>query len=419
LQSYSFLFKDDSIMAGTVHATRTPTTLAANGAFLRSLVIGLTAFLTVVDLFATQAILPSLAKAYAVTPAAIGFAVNASTLGMAVAGLAVAFFASRIDRRRGVLFSLVLLSIPTALLAAAPNLTAFAALRIVQGLCMSTAFALTLSYLAENCSAADTAGAFAAYITGNVASNLFGRLMSAALADHLGLAGNFLVFAALNLAGALLVYFTLGKSQPMPASMPGRSPFSHWAEHLRNPALRASFAIGFLILFAFIGTFTYVNFVLVREPIGLSRMQLGFVYFVFLPSILTTPLAGHAVERFGTRPTFWGALALAATGLPLLLLPSLPALVTGLVLVGVGTFFAQATATGFVGRAATTDRGSASGIYLACYFFGGIVGSLVLGQLFDRFGWTACVAGIGVALALACLLALRLKVPAREALASA
>src|SRR5215471_14704734 len=263
-------------MPGTsVHAV--PTRLASSGAgvLLRSFVIGLTAFLTVVDLFATQAILPSLAKAYGVTPAAIGFAANASTIGMAVAGLAVAFFSSHIDRRRGVLASLVLLSIPTSLLAVAPNLAVFTALRVIQGLCMSTAFALTLSYLAEHCSGNDTAGAFAAYITGNVASNLFGRLMSAALADHLGLAGNFYVFAALNLAGALLVYFTLGRARPVAeGAMPTRSPLAYWAEHLRNPALRASFAIGFLILFAFIGTFTYVNFVLVRDPIGLSRMQL-------------------------------------------------------------------------------------------------------------------------------------------------
>jgi YNFM family putative membrane transporter len=88
------------------------------------------------------------------------------------------------------------------------------------------------------------------------------------------------------------------------------------------------------------------------------------------------------------------------------------------VLVGVGTFFAQATATGFVGRAATTDRGSASGIYLACYFFGGIVGSIVLGQLFDRFGWAACVAGIGVALLLAALFAFRLKMAAPAPMAA-
>src|SRR5207237_6123697 len=124
---------------------------------------------------------------------------------------------------------------------------------------------------------------------------------------------------------------TLGRTRPMAAGVEAaRSPLSIWAEHLRNVPLRASFAIGFLILFAFIGTFTYVNFVLVREPLGLSRMAVGFVYFVFLPSIFTTPLAGRAVERFGTQPTFWGALALAGAGLPLLLLPNLVALMAGL-----------------------------------------------------------------------------------------
>src|SRR5260221_12757841 len=72
----------------------------------RTIIIGLTAFLTVVDLFATQAILPSLARAYNVSPAAMGLAVNASTMGMAVASLAVAFFSRRIDRRLGILLSL-------------------------------------------------------------------------------------------------------------------------------------------------------------------------------------------------------------------------------------------------------------------------------------------------------------------------
>src|SRR5262249_26284378 len=156
----------------------------ARGAALRSLVIGLTAFLTVVDLFATQAILPSLAKAYGVTPAAMGFAVNASTMGMAVASVGVALLSHRIDPRPGILISLVVLAIPTALLAAAPDLTPFALLRIAQGLCMASAFTLTLAYLGEQCSAMDAGGAFAAYITGNVASNLIGRLVSAGVADH-------------------------------------------------------------------------------------------------------------------------------------------------------------------------------------------------------------------------------------------
>jgi predicted MFS family arabinose efflux permease len=140
-------------------------------------------------------------------------------------------------------------------------------------------------------------------------------------------------------------------------------------------------------------------------------MELGLVYFVFLPSVVTTLLAGAAVNRFGTRPAIWGALAVAALGLPLLLSSHLAVVVTGMVLVGIGTFFAQAAATGFVGRAALDNRGVASGTYLACYFLGGLAGSAILGQLFDRFGWTACVAGVGAALFAACMLATRLRLP--------
>jgi predicted MFS family arabinose efflux permease len=378
------------------------------GVALRSLVIGLTAFLTVVDLFATQAILPSLTRHYGVTPAAMGFAVNASTFGMAVAGLVVGFFSPRIDRRLGILLSLTLLAIPTTLLAVAPNLTVFTVLRVTQGLCMASAFALTLAYLGEQCSATDAGGAFAAYITGNVASNLVGRLVSAALADSLGLSWNFYFFAALNLVGAVLVYFTIKRVQPMHATMLTESPLAAMIAHWRNPRLRAAYGLGFCILFAFIGTFTFVNFVLVRPPLSLGMMDLGFVYFVFAPSVVTTLMAGTVAARIGTRPTIWGALGVAALGLPLMLSSHLPEVLTGMVLVGVGTFFAQAAATAFVGHAATDNRGVASGTYLASYFLGGLVGSAILGQLFDRFGWTACVIGVALSLATAALLTLML-----------
>jgi predicted MFS family arabinose efflux permease len=379
-----------------------------SGSARRSLVIGLTAFLTVVDLFATQAILPSLTRHYGVTPAAMGFAVNATTMGMAIASLVVGFLSPHIDRRRGILTSLVLLAVPTALLAAAPDLTTFTILRIMQGLCMASAFALTLAYLGEQCSAMDAGGAFAAYIAGNVASNLVGRLMSAAVADTFGLASNFYFFAALNLAGAALVYFTIRRVSPAQTTQAVQLPFAAMAAHWREPRLRAAFIIGFCILFAFIGTFTFVNFVLVRPPLALGMMDIGLVYFVFAPSVATTLLAGKAVKRFGARSAIRAALGVATAGLPLMLLPNLPAVLTGMVLVGIGTFFAQACATGFVGQAAHDARGIASGSYLASYFLGGLTGSAVLGRLFDQFGWPACLAGIAAALFAACLLSAKL-----------
>jgi predicted MFS family arabinose efflux permease len=374
------------------------------------IIIGVIGFLTLVDLFAAQAILPSLAERFGAAPAEIGFAVNASTIGMALAGLGVVFFGGAVDRRIGVVASLALLSLPTFALSLVSDLSAFTVLRIVQGVFMVTAFSLTMSYLAERCTAAQSTTALAAYVTGVVASNLVGRLVAATVTGELGVPANFVLFAALNLAGAVLAYFVLRAAKPMGSSLePLRAPATVIRDHLSNACLRTSFAIGFLILFAFIGVFTYVNFVLAAPPLGLSAMALGLVYFVFLPSMATTPLAGAVATRIGARRSFLFSLGLAIAALPLLLVSALPAVIAGLAIVGVGTFFAQATATGFVGRAAKRDRAAASGLYLASYYLGGLAGAALVGKVFERYGWTSSVIVIGAALSVAAALAAMLK----------
>jgi len=378
----------------------------------RSALIAVIGFLTLVDLFATQAILPSLATHYGVTPAQIGLAANASTLGMAVSGLLFGAFSSALERKRAISLCLLLLSVPTASLAFAPNLTVFAVLRVTQGLFMAGAFTLTLTHLAERCEVR-TAHALAAYVTGVVASNLIGRLTAALVASVVGAEQSFLFFALLNLAGAGLVSVALHRNVPERRDRSARF-WAAWLHHLSDPGLRRTFAIGFLILFGFIGVFTYVGFVLMRPPHALSMAALGLVFLVFAPSMVTTPLAGAITRSTGPGPAAAVSLAIALLGLVLLLVPSLISVIIGMTLVGVGTFFAQAVATGHVGRLAKGDKAAASGLYLSSYYCGGLAGAAVIGLLFDHYGWSAAVAGVFVALAFAAILGLGLRQRSRN-----
>ena len=376
----------------------------------RSTMIALIAFLTLIDLFGSQALLPTLVETYGVSPAAMGFAVNASTIGMAFASLVVAIFARRIDRKRGIWMCLALLSIPTILLAHTDDLTTFTLLRIAQGVCMSAAFTLTLTYLSEECSLTAVGGAMAAYITGNVASNLFGRLLASELAGNLGLAESFYGFAALNLAGAVAAYLYIGaRDGHGHAPADGGSVVDAWKDHLTNGKLVAMVGIGFILLFVFVATFTYANFILSEAPFNLPQTMIGLVYFVFAPAILTTPLAAASVARFGARASFHGAVAAALLGLLLLLTQSLVLFLVGLALVGAGLFFAQSVATGYVGRTATHDHAAANGLYLASYYLGGIAGAFVIGQVFQATGWTIAVLTLVALTALAWLLSLRMQ----------
>jgi len=357
----------------------------------RTITIGLLSFLTLIDLFGSQAILPQLTTFFDTDPASMGLAVNASTFGMAAAGLIVALFSRQIDRVKGIWLSLALLSIPTTLLGFVDNLTLFTWLRIAQGALMATAFTLTMSYLAEECSVAEAAGAMAAYITGNVLSNLVGRLMAANFVDWFGLSIGFWLFALLNLAGAALAYLCLARTAPRTVATNGPTVLQVWKIHLTNPRLQASFFLGFLILFIFLSVFTYVNFVLSAAPFSLDGSQLGLVYFVFLPAVFSTPLAGKMASKRGTFSAFAVSMMLAFVGLLALLSSSLSLVMFGLAAIGVGTFCAQAVVSGQIGAVATADRATASGLYLTSYYFGGLIGAAVIGRVFTASGWSIVV----------------------------
>ena len=349
--------------------------------------MAIVSFLTLIDLFGSQALLPQLVEAFDSDPKVMGLAVNASTFGMAFSGLVVAWFADRIDRKRGIWVSLALLSIPTFCLGIVDSVGAFMALRVLQGVFMAAAFTLTLTYLSEQCDVTAAGGAMAAYITGNVASNRFGRLMAVGAADHLGLSGSFWSFAVLNLLGAALAFALIGPKDTAPP-MRGGSPLEAWKQHLSKPALRVAFGIGFAILFIFVGVFTYVNLYL-TDRLGLDPAQLGTVYLVFLPAVFTTPYAARAVRQYGPQTVFRGATVVVLAGVALAFVPNLALVLGGLALVGMGTFFMQAAATAFVGRTAKTARAAANGLYLTSYYIGGLAGAFLLGQMNELGGWAA------------------------------
>jgi YNFM family putative membrane transporter len=129
---------------------------------------------------------------------------------------------------------------------------------------------------------------------------------------------------------------------------------------------------------------------------------------------MTTPPAGSIASRIGADRAPTLALAIAILGAGLLVVSNVAAIYyIGLALLAAGSFFAQAIATGFVGRTATFERAAAGGLYLSVYYFGGLAGAAVVGALYDSFGWNMAVAENLLALTIAWRLAKGLVEPDR------
>jgi hypothetical protein len=122
---------------------------------------------------------------------------------------------------------------------------------------------------------------------------------------------------------------------------------------------------------ATVGAFTYVNFVLVPSA-AVARPNAARLRLFHFPAFGRHD-AVRGPGRSSLRNTI-DPMGLTGAGRRRLAAASAASSCCGFARHGSrrrGHFFAQATATGFVSRAATADRGAASGIYLASYFAGG------------------------------------------------
>ena len=344
------------------------------------------------NMYITQALLPELRRAFGAGVAEVSLTVTATTLGVAFAAPFAGSLADRFGRKRVLLIALSLLTLTTFGAASADRLGTLLVWRVLQGMVIPGIFASTVAYIAEEWAPAEAATMASLYVAGTVLGSFCGRFISGLVTDAYGWRYAFVVMGLINLGFLPLIATLLPKSRRFTPSTSLLASLSGVGAHLRNASLLATYAIGFTLLFAQVGTFTYVNFYLSEAPFGLSTHALSFIFFVFLIGMAVTPFSGRWAMRWSPRQVGLAALATSAFGLLLTLSHWLPQIILGLILSSAGIFIVQSLATAAVPRLAQGARSAAVGLYLTSYYFGGSVGASLPASLWSFAGWHACVA---------------------------
>ena len=96
--------------------------------------------------------------------------------------------------------------------------------------------------------------------------------------------------------------------------------------------------------------------------------------------------------RIGRQRAIAASLGVACAGMLVTLVPALPVIVLGLGLLAVGMFTAIPSVNLLIGEVTSVARGTASALYLCCYYLGGSVGAVLPGLAWERFGWHGVIA---------------------------
>ncbi len=343
------------------------------------------------DMYISQPLLPLLSREYGVAPAEAGLSVSAVVLAIAVASSFYGPLGDALGRKRVMVGAMLLLAAPTLLCAFTPSFRALVALRALQGILIPGMTAVSVAYIGEELPLDEVSAAVGGLIAASVAGGLLGRVGSGAVAAHLGWRAAFAVFAATTLAGGLLMAVALPAS-PARARVGWGRAYGGMLVHLGDRRLAGAFLAGMTLFFGFIGVFTYLPYRLTAEPFRLGTGPVSSVYLVYAAGVVIAPIAGRLAARLGSVRLMAAGLVVSALGVGATLVPSLPLIVVALVVLCVGMFTAQSIAPSFVNLTAREPKGGASALYLAFYYWGGTLGSVLPGLAWQRWAWPGVVA---------------------------
>jgi len=370
----------------------------------RRIAVLLAGFCAFINLYMPQALLPSLAREFAVGAAEISTIITASTLAIALTAPFTGALADVVGRKRVMTVAMIGVVVPTVMVALAGSVPALIFWRFVQGLLLPPIFVVIVAYIGDEWPPVEVPGIVGLYVAGSSFGGFCGRFVTGIVADLAGWRGAFIAVAAMTLASAGAVVRLLPRERKFVRSPGLAASLRQMLRHLRNPQLVATYAVGFGVLFNFMATFTYVSFHLAAPPYRFSPTLLGAIFATYLVGTAATTLAGRAVRRFGRRALMLGSLGVWAGGALLTLAPPLPAIIAGLTLCAGCGMLCQAISTGIVTASAHEGRSSAVGLYVTSFYVGGAAGALLPGLTWNAGGWPAAVAMVVAMLAIMALI---------------
>jgi multidrug resistance protein len=367
-------------------ASPSPIVSSSRGTLLAAL--GFLSFASVYTNVVVSPVLIEVAKEFGVSTGTAGLLVA----GYGLPGIIVALLAGPLSDRRGrkpfLFWGAVVMSVATALGAAAPTFTALIATRLIAGVGASVIFPNSNATVGDVFPYRERGRAMSAIIGANTMAVTVGVPLAGLIADSITWRASLLLVGVLGLAGAALVWRLLPALPPAAGQVRPRELF---ARILGDPSARGA------IVSSLLGAtfwFTWATYLVAffQETFGLSATTASLVALTSgLGVLVGSHFGGRLGDRVGHRPVVGWSIALA--GALLLLEANLSlglaaaAALNFLVSAASGARFA--TNTALLSELAPGARGTMMAVNSSIVSVGIVAGTTAGGAIVDAAGFGA------------------------------
>lgn len=340
------------------------------------------------NIYITQPVLPVLQNEFSVDLVTVSFSISAVILGIAISNLPFGMLIDRYPIQPIVLIGGVMVALAGLVCASTSNFWIIIAARFVQGLFIPALTTCLAAYLAKTLPLSSLSMVMGSYVSATVLGGLGGRLLGGWIHPPLDWRYAFVSASVFILVATFFALKWLPK--PIETLIVNKNRVS-FVELLKRKDLLLLFFCAMGSFAVFSSVFNYLPFRLTDDPFGFSTETITLVYLVYVAGIFVGPIAGKLSNRFGSGNTLLLGSLILGTSLLVILLPSIVAIIIGLLGLCFGFFMIHASAVGALNKKLSSGHGRANALYVLFYYIGGWLGISIAGVIYKFGGWNLMV----------------------------
>lgn len=362
-------------------------------------IVVFTTILSFSALYAPQPLLPLLARQLSIDLSSASLLMTVVFIPLSIAPLAYGLLLGRVSPGRMLQVSVPLLALTQIPFLFSDRFGVLMTARLAQGLLIPAILTALMTFTAQRGGALQRS--MSIYIASTITGGFAGRAVSGALASAFGWRAPFLfLMLSLVLAFLLLLRLPVAGELKLLRAEPRRL-FQLLADsHLRN-----FYVVVFCFFFAFAAMMNFLPFRLTELQGEASSLRIGLVYSGYLCGVVTALGSSAICRRLGGElPAIRYGLLVYGVSLFGFLTRTVPLLFVLMFLFCGAMFLVHSTCSSYLNRIGGNDKGMVNGLYVASYYFGGMLGSFLPGLLYRHFGWSVLVFGLAAVVTVAVIM---------------
>lgn len=341
------------------------------------------------NVYLTQPILPVLQTEFGVSTVQVSMTVSAVIFGIVLSNLVFGFLSDRFPIQPIILTGGILVAAAGTYAALTHNFHHLVGARLVQGLFLPALTTSLAAWLAKTLPSDRLSVVMGSYVSATVLGGLGGRLLGGWI--HPPLHWRYAFFSA----AVLILVTTIAALMVLPRR-PGReTPATNsdttFSSLIHRKELLLIYCCGGGAFLMFSPVFNFLPYRLAGPPFHFPTELITLIYLVYVLGIFLGPIAGKFSNRFGGGTALIAGTCILGLSHLTLLLPSVIAIVLGLLGVCAGFFTIHAVAVGLLNTKLAGGHGKANALYVLFYYAGGWLGITGAGFAFQHNGWHGVV----------------------------